>query len=679
MSIRSIILGVFFALLLVCIGHFNDAYIGQTPLVGNHFPIYVVGILLLFVLFINPILRSIKKLSFSKAELAILFILPLSVAVIPGSGFLRMFTPALIMPKHYYNMTPTWQKNDAMSYVPENLFVVYNTDDEEKVMGAFLQGTGDISLDSVPWEAWLPALERWLPLFFCVMSALICFSMMLHRQWSSHEHLVYPIAEFVDSVIVEDDSSRRKFFRGITAQKLFWYGVIPVLVIHIVNGIHTWNFGFIEIPRSINLTSLKELFPNLAVANGGWAIFRPQIFFTVLAFAYFLPSDITLSLGITPMVGAWFSIFFSAYGITLTGKFFADGEIQGMIFGAYVGLFSLLLYTGRAYYYKVAKSAFGFKTKGDNRIEASSVWGFRAFLVFSFISICLMARMGAGWFFASCVMFLLVLLFTVMSRICAETGLFFIQANWLPVGAILGFMGAAAIGPTCLFVVMMISLIICVDPRESLMPFIVNSYKIADNVNIRRGPVGSIFIVLLAVGLVLGTVVVLMLQYGKGVALSDAWGTAVVPQTLFKQFSMLLQQVDAYGLLDASSNMGFLDRLSLIKPNMTFISFAGFGLFLFSLFAFLRIRFSKWPFHPVIFLVVFSYPIMRFGFSFLLGWLIKVMIVKLGGGAAYQRNKSFMIGMIVGDLLGGILFMLVGYIYYLTTGYTPASYRIFPG
>jgi hypothetical protein len=679
MSFRSIVLGLILAIFLVLSGHFNDVYINQTYMVGNHFPIFIIGALLVFVMFINPVLRLIKKsFCFSKAELAILVVLPLSVAVVPGSGFLRTFTPALIMPANYYSMNPTLQKNDAISYLPENLTVKITPENEEEVMGTFLQGTGDkASFSAVPWESWITPLSIWLPLFFVVMVALICFSMVLHRQWSSHEHLVYPVAEFVQYITVEDDSSKRKFFRGITAQKLFWYGIVPVLLFHIVNGIHMWYPNFIQIPRQLNLTSLRELFPNLAVANGG--LFKPQLYFTVIAFAYFLPSDITLSLGSTQIISAWFSIILTTYGITFTNKYFGAGEYQGLAFGAYIGLFGMILYTGRSYYSRVAMAAFGKKDKGEKPLEGSSVWGFRIFLVSSVIAIAILANIGMGWFYASILMFLFVLIFTVMSRICAETGLFFIQPNWLPAGILVGFIGAAAIGPTCLVVMMLVSIVLCVDPRESLMPFIVNSFKIADNVKIKRGPLGGMFIALLAIALVAGTIVVLSLQYGKGAGLSDGWATRAVPQALFKQFSSALLNMSADGVLEQSKSLGTFERLSLIKLNSSFIGFAVTGLAFFLLFAFLRIRFSKWPLHPIIFLVWFSFPIGIFGFSFFVGWLIKTMIVKLGGGDTYQRNKAFMVGMIAGDLLGGLIFMAVGYLYYMKTGDSPVKYQIFPG
>jgi hypothetical protein len=80
----------------------------------------------------------------------------------------------------------------------------------------------------------------------------------------------------------------------------------------------------------------------------------------------------------------------------------------------------------------------------------------------------------------------------------------------------------------------------------------------------------------------------------------------------------------------------------------------------------------------VLFLVAGTWPLANFGPSFLLGWMIKVAITRLGGGARYRQFRPLMIGAVGGDLLGGLLWMVIGAIYYGLTGLQPKSYIIFP-
>ncbi len=163
MSFRAILIGLLLALLVAVGGHFNDVYMQQTYMVGNFFPISVIGILILLVLVINPILFRIRptwKLRFG--ELALIVALPLTACVVPGSGFLRTFTPVMALPHHYEQMDTSWQKNEVMSYVPEGLLAGHEEVSEDDFLGSFLQGKGGVnhhiglrdipleSLDAVP-------------------------------------------------------------------------------------------------------------------------------------------------------------------------------------------------------------------------------------------------------------------------------------------------------------------------------------------------------------------------------------------------------------------------------------------------------------------------------------------------------------------------------------------------
>ena len=63
--------------------------------------------------------------------------------------------------------------------------------------------------------------------------------------------------------------------------------------------------------------------------------------------------------------------------------------------------------------------------------------------------------------------------------------------------------------------------------------------------------------------------------------------------------------------------------------------------------------------------------------SFLVGWLIKRLVVRFGGTRAYQLCKPLMFGVIAGEMLAGVLTMLIGAAYYLITGQPPPKFSIF--
>ena len=680
MSIRAIVIGLLLAMLVAVGGHFNDVYMQQTYMVGNFFPISVVGVLLLLVLVINPLVWRISpRLKFRAAELAVILALPLTVCVVPGSGFLRTFTPVMVLPHHYAQLDTSWQKNEVMSYVPDKLLAGEESVSEEELLGSFLQGKGSmtshIGLDEIPWRAWMPCLRRWIPLFLIMMIGLIGLALVLHRQWTTHEHLVYPVAEFIQSLTRGEPGSG---LPNVVRSRLFWYGFVAVALVHMVNGLHAWYPASVIIPHYIRITPLRELFPRIVSGWGSSSIFSCAIYFSVVAFAYFLPSDITLSLGLSHFLGVALSATLVTYGVTATYNWIGDGEIQGLLFGAYVGMTIMILYTGRKYFGHVALAALRLRRQTDP-VEPSAVWGARVFVVAELAALRLMVWMGMAWPLALLVLVLLLIMFTVMSRVCAETGLFFMQPSWQAVGVMLGLLGSAAIGPRMLIVGVLMCLVISIDPRECMMPFVVNALRIAENANVKRGRLAAVMGGTLALGLIAGLACVLWLQYDRGVGLSDSWATRNVPKMGFDLLNAEIQELAGDGRLETAVTASGWERIRAIQPDKGFMTFLGCGFLLFTSCALLRLRFSKWPLHPVLFLVWFTYPLSQFAWSFFIGWIVKSLVVKFGGGSTYQRVKPLMIGVIAGDLAGGLVFIIVGIVYYLLTGFPPRTFSIFPG
>jgi hypothetical protein len=67
----------------------------------------------------------------------------------------------------------------------------------------------------------------------------------------------------------------------------------------------------------------------------------------------------------------------------------------------------------------------------------------------------------------------------------------------------------------------------------------------------------------------------------------------------------------------------------------------------------------------------------RLFFSIFIGWLIKVALVKIGGGKVFTRAKPFFLGVIAGQVAITGVFILVNVIYYLVTGIQPPRIGFF--
>jgi hypothetical protein len=93
---------------------------------------------------------------------------------------------------------------------------------------------------------------------------------------------------------------------------------------------------------------------------------------------------------------------------------------------------------------------------------------------------------------------------------------------------------------------------------------------------------------------------------------------------------------------------------------------AGVGLVL--VFTVARLRLSWWPLHPLMFALWATNHVRRFAWSFLIGWAVKMLVVKYGGNRSYEHLKPLMVGLVAGELLGAFVPCIVGWIYWMATG-----------
>jgi len=215
MTIRSVILGLLSASFICGFTYFNDAILRQSLFVGNHLPIAVYGPLLLFLLFVNPLLRLLTGRAqkwlrwlrpFSAQELAVVVALAMAACCVPYSSMLRLLSNLVMLPHHYVRTEVSWRWNDdsgqtqnILEYLPEQMTPDLSVDSTTALDG-FVQGlrVGDapISISAIPWQAWVRPLGFWLPLLVVLSVAVTGLSVAVHRQWSEHEHLPYPVVSF---------------------------------------------------------------------------------------------------------------------------------------------------------------------------------------------------------------------------------------------------------------------------------------------------------------------------------------------------------------------------------------------------------------------------------------------------------------------------------------------------
>jgi hypothetical protein len=648
--------------------------------VGNNMPISVFGGLIVFVVFLNPLLLRLfrKRGSFTGAELALILVMTLGACCVPGSGLMRTFTSTLIMPHHYARLTPGWRSENIIDLAPKRMLVDVSQD-PDRVLNGFVQGLGTpekpLPFGDVPWGAWRATLLFWLPVIVTLWGGLIGLCLVLHWQWTHHERLPYPIAQFATSMLPKADEPSS----GILRQRLFWLGTGAVLVLHLNNYAYEW-FPDVLLPikTHIDLWALSDLMTTFVAGHGGNFVFRPRLYFTAIAFAYFLASDASLSLGLGPYLFIYLSGTLSRYGIsTEAGRFFAPKMRVFAGAGAYLGMMATILYMGRRFFANVARRALGMTSHDE--VQSAAVWGLRVAALCLLAFVVQLAAVGLDWQLAVLYTALIVVIFTVMSRVVAETGLFFIQAWWFPGAVICGVLGYQAMGVQSVIIMILLTEVLALDTREALMPFTINSLNILDMKELKVGRSAACCAVALAVGLAVAVPFVLYMQYNRGVDLSDSWANRLVPQEAFAQALVVRRQLQAQDSLETAENVSGFGRFLRMSPDPALMGCLAIGLVLVLAMSFCRMRFPKFPLHPVMFLIWHTYPGKAFAASFLVGWLIKFAVTKYGGSRLYLRLKPLMFGLIAGEMLGGLASIVIGLCYYLVTGDLPKRFAIMPG
>ena len=698
MTIRAVILGLIGAIFLAAIGYINDHVWHLTQIIACHFPVFVFGSLIVLVLLINPILFLARRSwRLRPAELSVIVLLMLVVCSIPNYGLLGTFTKGLASAADEYRKHPGWEKNELREYLPPHLLPA-DGEFVPEFNDSFLNGERsqgqNISVADVPWHYWQKCLATWMPMVILLAVAVICLGLILHRQWTVAERLRYPIADVATS-LMEQDPARASppLFRN----GMFWTGLILILFVRTMNGVAAYfPEDWINIPLQLEFYAIGNQSKTLQDADMWWYYWLgPVLFPTIIAIAFMLASDVSLSLGLAPILFAGLSIVCLTRFDHNIGRddYMLGGSSAFQRYGSYLAMLLMVLYTGRRYYADVLKGAFGIRRGAD--VPDYAVWACRFLMAALTGLVLLMVAAGLDWPFAVLCVFLIILIQLGLTRINCESGMFLNLPRWQPLGIVVGLFGAAAVGPKAILIVGIVSIVFTIAPWESLLPFFMNGLKICSDAKIKPARVGVSATGVYVLGLVVAVPAVFWAIHNYGIRQEPAqWSTVTLPKYFYEAGDKKVNELKNEAKLSFSEDLTTNQRLKeggrdLWKRTWNtlkvwdwnpdqFVLAAGLGFGVYILVSFLRLRLPWWPLHPVIFLIWGTRQIAEISASFLIGWMIKTAITNLGGSQTYRRTKTLMFGIIAGDLLGGVIFMGIGFVYYLITHKPAPDYLIFP-
>lgn len=670
MTLRAFVMGLLGAILLAGGEYLRQEVWGFNSMIGNHLPRGLLGLLVVGVLVVNPLMARLRpRWRFGGGEIAVILSLVMTAAGVAGPALMDSFTPAITMPAQLNTSMVGWRAQDLLALTPA-VMLPGGGEYDPAVLDGYLGGLGTedrlIGLGEIPWDKWAAPLGFWMPMVGLMGLAVISMSLIVHRQWSTHERLRYPIADFAGQLITQQP---RMGPSAIFRSRMFWVGFAVLSALHLVNGLNAWlpRYVISGIPLQLDFTIIGKQYQFVRTSPWWAQVFGPVILPSAIAFAFFLSSDVGLTLGVSHIIYMLvIKLIFERFDLPRYEADLIGGANTFIRFGGSAALALMLLYTGRRYYWQLLRGAAGLRVP---EAERYSVWALRVLVVCSAGMVGMLAWVGLDWPLALLCVLIALLVFLVVSRVNAESGLYMFRIAVAPAGILLALFGGYALGPQALIITGLFSVVLLANTNGAFMPYVVNGLKICDDQGARPGRVGSATAVTFAACLFAAVVVALWTNYNYGVkrGMGD-WNTERVPKMTYNVTQRVTDQMEITGTLEQSKGLGTLERIMSMAPTKQFSIATLSGAALVLVLSVLRLRYLWWPLHPFIIVFWGTWPIAFLTVSFLIGWTIKTVLVRLGGGRVHQKGKEMMVGVIAGDVLGAVVFLTVSAVYYLVTG-----------
>lgn len=652
-TLRSVMAGLLGVLGICALTPYNDYALNNTFLVGNNLPLGLISATFLFTVLVNgPLSRWAPRYAFSTAEVAVAFSMILIGCALPSSGLMRFFLPSLVAPFWHAQLSAEYQAMLKSMHLPAWLFPASLGEIDQSdplVAGYFNRWTGE---GPPPYGAWLRPLAMWGLFVFALYGAILCLMTLLRRQWMENERVAFPLAQVQYALIEQPEPGR--LLNTLMAARSFWVAMACVMAVRLLNGAaEYWPASVPKVPLGFNFASLFSEGPFAFAAS---YFSGATLYLIVIGITFFIPSHISLSLWLTVVIDQVIRMGQGA----VTGEVQRSGDGDQHV-GALLAVAASILWIGRAHWGLVIRQAIRGPRDGEPQGRYLS-YRFAAFGLLGCAAVMIgwLVMAGCQLWGAAVLVVLLLMLFVVIARIVAESGLIYGQVL-LPLYKPFQLLAHYGVSKPVTLETFFHSGMLQVkfyDFREPPSVYtshalVLSEKAVADDresdQQSRRW--GRWYIALLMVSLVLGYVTsagsMLVTEYHVAVTRDDTqampinhWGGVEAPRRYMMEPTAQYHQ----------------NRTAFRHDPLTHIA-AGFTIT--SALTWLRLNVSWWPLHPIGYVLLPTTPGKLLWFSVLVGWLCKTLCLRLGGTMLYRRAQPAFMGVIVGDALAAGLWLMV--------------------
>jgi len=241
------------------------------------------------------------------------------------------------------------------------------------------------------------------------------------------------------------------------------------------------------------------------------------------------------------------------------------------------------------------------------------------------------AWFGMNVFSALALIALIFCVALVQARLVAQGGIFFVQETWSPPQLLHGLTGGHAFSAPAAVAAQMQNAILIQDSREILSGHAANALRISSVFDKHRRLFLPVMMAALIVAIGVCTWSTLSVYYAKG-GLNTYNGYGMTGMPIANTFSPADKMI-ANPTKSAEPHYGGLVGGAVV---MFFVTA-------------MRARFYWWPLHSLGLPLANTWPARTLWFSFLLAWLIKVVVMRYGGGGMLRSVRNFFFGVIVAE------------------------------
>lgn len=575
---------------------------------------------LFFLILINILLlRFLPGIALRKSELLIIYVMMCMGSTVCGHGFMQLLIP--LMGHAYWFATP---ENDWANLILPHIPSWMGVSDKTALTNHY-RGESTLYI-SENFRAWIIPILAWSAFTFAFILVMLMINVVIRRQWTEDEKLTYPIIQLPLNMIQDPIS----MFRN----RLLWFGFAISAGLDIMNEFH---YIYPSVPGiNLKLYDLQRYFTERPWNGVGW--FPISFYPFVIGMGFLIPLDLLFSCWFFHLFWKAQRVIIFAFG--LSGRGGAYAGYQTMLeqsAGAYIGLSLIAIWASRRHIMRVVRNAFGMKQMDNSREPMSyrsalflMTLGFLFLVGFSY-----MAGMSL-WLAIFFFIFYLMMNFAI-TRMRVEMGVPIHDIhNSGPDLLITPTLGTRRLGSANLTIMSMYWWFNRTHYSDT-MPHQLEEFKLAEQTNVKNRTM--LFVIIFS---------------------------SVI--SILATFWAFLDQSNRVGMESASMNwVGWesMNRLQswLTSPTeasaSTPIAF-GTGTLFALLLAFARSRFLWWPFHPAGYAVSNSWGMAIAWFPLFIAWIIKTLLIRIGGLKAHRRAIPFFMGLILGEFVIGSLLSVIG-------------------